>query len=204
VQVIAAVARRVLGDACPVNFAEMEEHANIRAFIARTIPGYGAIGEIDRTKREFHIEGRIFHEPRFKTDTGRAKFHAVTPPPLAAVDGNSLRLMTIRSEGQFNTVVYEEEDLYRGQERRDVILMSRADMDRLGLKVDDKVTVRSAIGAMRGVLVRAFDIRAGNAAMYYPEANAIVPRRIDQASRTPSFKNVAITVERETRLNVLK
>ena len=27
--------------------------------------------------------------------------------------------MTLRSEGQFNTVVYEEEDRYRGQERRD-------------------------------------------------------------------------------------
>ena len=32
--------------------------------------------------------------------------------------------MTVRSEGQFNTVVYEEEDIYRGQERRDVILMN--------------------------------------------------------------------------------
>ena len=32
--------------------------------------------------------------------------------------------MTVRSEGQFNTVVYEEEDLYRGQDRRDVILMN--------------------------------------------------------------------------------
>ena len=31
--------------------------------------------------------------------------------------------MTVRSEGQFNTVVYEEEDIYRAQERRDVILM---------------------------------------------------------------------------------
>ncbi len=31
-----------------------------------------------------------------------------------------MRLMTIRSEGQFNTVVYEEEDIYRAQDRRDV------------------------------------------------------------------------------------
>ena len=30
-----------------------------------------------------------------------------------------LRMMTIRSEGQFNTVVYEEQDIYRGQERRE-------------------------------------------------------------------------------------
>ena len=45
-----------------------------------------------------------------------------------------LRLMTVRSEGQFNTVVYEEEDIYRGQERRDVILMNPADIERLGLR----------------------------------------------------------------------
>ena len=51
--------------------------------------------------------------------------------------------MTIRSEGQFNTVVYEEEDIYRGQDRRDVILMNRADIDRLGLAVDQRVTVTS-------------------------------------------------------------
>ena len=43
-------------------------------------------------------------------------------------DERQLRLMTVRSEGQFNTVVYEEEDIYRGQERRDVILMNPADM----------------------------------------------------------------------------
>ena len=30
--------------------------------------------------------------------------------------------MTVRSEGQFNTVVYEDYDLYRGVDRRDVIL----------------------------------------------------------------------------------
>ena len=41
--------------------------------------------------------------------------------------------MTVRSEGQFNTVVYEEEDIYRGQERRDVIMIHPSDMERMGL-----------------------------------------------------------------------
>ena len=40
--------------------------------------------------------------------------------------------MTVRSEGQFNTVVYETEDFYRGQERRDVILLHPDDAARLG------------------------------------------------------------------------
>jgi hypothetical protein len=30
--------------------------------------------------------------------------------------------------------------------------------------------------------------------MYYPEANILVPRGVDSASRTPAFKNVRIQV----------
>ena len=68
------------------------------------------------------------------------------------------------------------------------------DIARLGLGVDQRVTVRSDAGALANVLVRELDIRPGNAAMYYPEANVLVPRVADPASRTPAFKNVAITV----------
>ncbi|MFO0873590.1 MAG: hypothetical protein U0575_06415 [Phycisphaerales bacterium] len=56
--------------------------------------------------------------------------------------------MTIRSEGQFNTVVYEDEDIYRGVDRRDVILM-RPGIARLELRVDDRVVIRNAVGAAR-------------------------------------------------------
>ena len=38
------------------------------------------------------------------------------------------------------------------------------------------------------------DIRAGNLAMYYPEANALVPRRLDPRSRTPAFKSIAARI----------
>src|SRR5206468_13108921 len=88
-----------------------------------------------------------------------------------------------------------EEDIYRGQERRDVILMNAADIQRLGLRPDQAVTVRSAAGALSGVRVRAYDIRAGNAAMYFPEANALVPTATDPDSKTPAFKAVPVTVE---------
>jgi anaerobic selenocysteine-containing dehydrogenase len=107
-----------------------------------------------------------------------------------------LRLMTVRSEGQFNTVVYEDYDLYRGQDRRDVILLHSCDLERLGLRRDERVSVRSEVGALTNVIARAFDrIKPGNALMYYPEANRLVPRHIDPASRTPAFKNVLVTVE---------
>lgn len=106
-----------------------------------------------------------------------------------------LRLMTIRSEGQFNTVVYEDYDLYRGVERRDVILMHPDDILRLAVNADKPVLVRSEVGQMRNVLVHPFpDIKPGNAAMYYPEANVLVPRKLDPQSKTPAFKNVLISV----------
>ena len=40
------------------------------------------------------------------------------------------------------------------------------------------------------------DIRPGNLAMYYPEANVLVPRTLDERSKTPAFKSVAVTLTR--------
>lgn len=175
------------------DWGRYRSHEAIRAAIARVVPGYEVIGEIDRTKGEFHIPGRTFHEPKFATPSGRARFHVVpmTEPPGAR---GELTLMTIRSEGQFNTVVYEDEDVYRGIDRRDVILMNRDDIARMGFAVDDCVVVRSSVGALAQVRVREVDIRAGNCAMYCPEANVIVPRSHDPRSKTPAYKSVVVTV----------
>jgi len=197
VETIAAIARGVLGDAGPIHWSVMSDHANIRRAIAAVVPGYGGIKEIDVTRREFQIEGRTFHRPVFATNSRRAKFF-VTPLPQRPAIGHAddLLLMTIRSEGQFNTVVYEEHDLYRHQERRDVILMNPDDIARLGLHEDDVVSVTSDTGSWHGVHVRGFDIRAGAAAMYFPEANVLVPRDADPQSRTPAYKPVRVRVHR--------
>jgi anaerobic selenocysteine-containing dehydrogenase len=101
--------------------------------------------------------------------------------------------MTLRSEGQFNTVVYEDEDLYRGVDRRDALLMAAKDAARLGFAEGDKVRVESETGAMTAT-VFLVDIRPGNAAMYYPEANVLVPPKLDPRSKTPAFKHVAVRV----------
>jgi molybdopterin-dependent oxidoreductase alpha subunit len=185
------------GRSGPIDWNAFQRHRDIRQAIAACVPGYAAIGEIDETKREFQIEGRTVHEPKFNTPTGRARFHVVAIPDLPLA-GNELRLMTIRSEGQFNTVVYEEEDLYRGQERRDIILLHADDIRRLGLQPDWRVTVRSSVGEMRNILVREYDIRPGNAAMYAPEANVLVPRTADPESRTPAFKSIVVTLHAQT------
>ena len=201
VSVLAGLGRMVLGESGPVNWSELESHQRIRALIADLIPGLEPMAEIDRTRGEFHIGGRRLDTPLFPTSSGKARFHAIGLPTTSAPSARQLRLMTVRSEGQFNTVVYEEEDIYRGQERRDVVLINPVDMERWGLTRDQRVTVRSPVGELRGRLVRPFDVRPGNAVMYYPEANVLVPRDVDPRSRTPAFKSVLVEIVPESKLS---
>lgn len=203
VRLIATLARRVLNDS-PIDFAAFERHASVREAIAAIVPGYAEIGAMDESRREFHVRGRSIRETRFPTASGRVAMSAVALPEPPKRDRDELILMTIRSEGQFNTVVYEEGDRYRGQSRRDVILMASEDMERLGLAEDDLVTVSSSVGEMPDILVRVIDIRPGNAAMYCPESNVLVPQTIDPESRTPAFKSVLIRVRKARKLMVLR
>lgn len=196
VEVLATLGSRVLGDNGPVDWRSLRMHTTIREMVARIVPGYENMAIVNQKKKEFSVQGRIFHDPVFPTPTGRAHFSKDRVEPEIELPAGQLRLMTVRSEGQFNTVVYEEQDIYRGQERRDVILMNSADISQLGLKEDEEVTVASEIAQMGPVRVRSFDVRAGNALMYFPEANILVGRKIDPASRTPSFKNVRVKVSR--------
>jgi anaerobic selenocysteine-containing dehydrogenase len=196
VEVIATLASGVLGDEGAIDWRSMQATGKIREAIAKVVPGFEKLADIERTKTEFQIGGRTFHEPRFATADARARLHTFARPELSGGDTNALRLMTVRSEGQFNTVVYEDTDVYRGQDRRDVILLHPGDMTRLALVEDQRVAVRSNTGRMTGVHARPFDrIKAGNALMYYPEANVLVSRAVDPLSRTPAFKSVLVWVE---------
>ena len=148
----------------------MRNHDEIRAVMARTVPGYSKVEAIGKTGVEFHVEGRVRHEPTFPLAGGRAHFQTIDTPD-DALEPDELRLMTMRSEGQFNTVVYEEHDRYRNQPSRDVILMNELDIDAQGFSEGDRVVVTSETGEMRNVRIAAYDIARHCAAMYYPEAN---------------------------------
>ena len=179
-----------------IDWRSMQDTGRIRDAIARIVPGFEKIAEIDKTKEEFQIGGRTFHQANFPTYNGRANLHVHDLPEIQGRGMRELRLMTIRSEGQFNTVVYEDYDLYRGVERRDVILIHPDDIRRLGLDPSMTVTVHGPAGSLRGVRLHPFtEIRPGNAAMYYPEANVLVSRQLDPSSKTPAFKCVIVRLE---------
>ncbi|MDA1201701.1 MAG: FdhF/YdeP family oxidoreductase [Planctomycetota bacterium] len=197
VAIIAELARRVLGEGGPVNWEEMAHTSTIRRAIAAIVPGLEELAEIDATKREFSIPGRAIDRPSFPTDDGKAHLAVHDLPP--APDG--LVLMTIRSEGQFNTVVYEEEDLYRNQTRRDIVLIHPDDIARFGLTAGGRCRIASTAGEMRGQIVSAFpEIRPGCVAMYYPESNLLVPKTADPLSRTPAYKSIAVTIDPDEAL----
>jgi len=60
------------------------------------------------------------------------------------------------------------------------------------------IAVHGPAGTLRNVRLHPFkEIRPGNAAMYYPEANVLVSRQLDPASKTPAFKCVIVRLEVE-------
>lgn len=205
VDIIASIAERVFngepasaGGAkrSPLDWSSMCSTTQIRHTIAKIVPGFEQIENIDQTKQEFQITGRTFHIPQFATPDGRARMHTHELPELQGAAEGEIRLMTLRSEGQFNTVVYEDEDVYRGIDRRDVVLLHPDDIRRLRLSDEMRVTIHGPAGTMHGILATAFpQIKPGNAAMYYPECNVLVSRTLDPQSKTPAFKCVIVRIE---------
>lgn len=181
-----------------IDWPAMRDTGKIRGAIAKVVPGWEKVAEIDKTKEEFQIDGRTFRKPEFATTDGRAKLHTHTSPDLKGTADDELRVMTIRSEGQFNTVVYEDYDLYRGVEGRYIVMMHPDDLKRFGVADGDKLHITGPAGEMRQIRATAFEkIRPGNAAMYYPEANVLVDRGLDPKSKTPAFKGLVVKLEKE-------
>jgi len=196
VKIIAEIAQRVLDDS-PLPWKSLSETGNIREIISAIIPGFEQLKNIDRTGKEFHIDGRILHTPKFPCPDGKASFKVCPIPAVRRNKENSFILMTVRSEGQFNTVVYEPDDRYRGVSSRNVVLINEEDIKRIGSKEGDLITIKNDTGIMTGQKLQAYPIKQGNIMMYYPESNVLVPRQFDPQSKTPSFKSIEVFLEKQ-------
>ena len=192
--ILADLATRIAPDS-PIDFAKFKQHRRIREAIADIVPGMADLADIDVAKKEFHIRGRLIHEPVFDTPSGRARF-VTHPTSLSAASEAPFTLTTVRSEGQFNSIIYEEKDSYRGTASRWCVMMNKDDIAELGLEANAKATVRSAQGIMQDLLVYAYDVPRGNVVAYYPEANVLTANHVDPRSRTPSFKSTPVWIER--------
>jgi molybdopterin-dependent oxidoreductase alpha subunit len=140
----------------------------------------------------------------WNTDSGKAGFHV--PPALSAAfegDGGDdvLRLVTLRSNDQFNTTVYGFDDRLRGiSGGREVLLMNARELARRGLADGDRVTLASAAGDGRvreraGLRATVYELPDGCCAGYYPECNVVVPlAHHAEQSHVPAVKSVPVRV----------
>jgi molybdopterin-dependent oxidoreductase alpha subunit len=188
--ILGEIGQRVL-PASPIDFKAFSAHGRVRDAIAAIVPGMEELADIDVAKKEFHIKHRVMHTPEFGTPDGKAHF-VVTPIP--ALQRERLTLATMRSEGQFNTIIYEEKDSYRGGAGRNAVFLNQADMTAFGVSEGQAVTLASDVGRMRAVAT-AFDLPQGSAMAYYPEANVLVGTEVDPRSKTPAFKSVPVWIE---------
>jgi molybdopterin-dependent oxidoreductase alpha subunit len=194
VAILAELGARLLPQAA-VDFAALSQHRNLRSAIAATVPGMAQLAHIDDSREEFTISGRLLHSPQFNTANGKAHFQQ----HIWVSRNNSeypFTLASVRSEGQFNSIIYEQADSYRGASHRWCVMISWQDMNALQLQPQDRVNLYSAVGVMRHLSLVPFDLPQGNLLAYYPEANALISTARDPRSQTPGFKSVPVRLQK--------
>ncbi|MCC8981463.1 FdhF/YdeP family oxidoreductase [Bradyrhizobium acaciae] len=155
-----------------------------------------------------------FHRPlaarkrQWKTKTGKANFivpvSLASDPKTETKDPDVVQLITLRSNGQFNTTIYSYDDRFRGiHGSRHVVLMHPGDIERFALKEGALVTLATAAndGVMRevaGLRIVAYDIPQGCIAGYYPECNPLLPLwHHEKKAKTPAAKSIPVRVRAE-------
>jgi molybdopterin-dependent oxidoreductase alpha subunit len=144
-------------------------------------------------------------ERKWNTPGGKAVF--TRPESLSAqmeTRPDVFQLMTMRTDGQFNTTVYTLDDRFRGvYGGREVVLMNQEDIVRLGLSAGEKIMLTTAAddGVTRqlgGLQIVPYDIPARCIAGYYPECNVLMPLwHYADKSKVPAAKSIPVRVSRD-------
>ena len=204
--IIAGMAKSLLSEHTKVKWDEwVADYSQIRDAIARTYPEIfhdfnARMWTPGGFQRPIPANQRIW-----KTKTNKANF--ITPenfdedPDMLDLSGNSLRLFTIRSDGQFNTTVYSLDDRFRGvYGTRMVLLMHVNDMKRLALMDGDRVTAStvsndSVTRSVSDFCVLPYDIPVGCVGGYFPECNPLIPLWHHAiGSKVPAAKSIPIVL----------
>lgn len=210
VEFLAELAHRIFGDD-PIHWHRLQDPIYVRDLIAQTIPGYENIKDIDLSKREFEVRGRVLRAPDFATPTGRAQLTPTELPDLKPPNLNHfgglahgerglvLTLITARSYGQHNTIIYQSGDSYRGMPHRKTLLINPEDLREHGLEAHERVTVQGEAGQLEEIELIPGSIRQGAGLMFFPEANVLMRGISDPECGTPAFKRVPVLVRAEAR-----
>ncbi|HEV7252689.1 MAG TPA: FdhF/YdeP family oxidoreductase [Mesorhizobium sp.] len=207
IAIVAGIARATLPPNPNVKWDEWTGNfALIRDLIEATYPDkFKDFNERLFTPGGFY-KGNAARERQWETESGKAEF--TTPEVLSALgkppDGESMTLITLRSNDQFNTTIYGFSDRLRGLEgSRDVLLINPEEMARRGLSEGQVVTLESAVDdgvkrVLHGFKVTPYDLPDQCVAAYYPEANPLVPLDYhDELSKTPACKGAPVRIRPE-------
>ena len=204
--IIAGIAKQTLKPNPKVDWdAWVGDYALVRDAIAETYPEQFH----DFNKRLFEPGGFYRNikarERIWMTDTKTAKF--IVPDSLDEDDDmpstgpDVFRLMTLRSNDQFNTTIYGYDDRFRGVKgTRMVLFINTLDMDRLGLADGqtvgmETISVDGIERRMFGFRVTPYNIPEGCLGAYYPEANALLPLgHYAIGSKTPAAKSIPVRI----------
>ncbi|WP_454718869.1 FdhF/YdeP family oxidoreductase [Caulobacter segnis] len=180
------------------------DYALVRDAIEATYPQW-----FEGFNQRFHQPGG-FHRPNKARERnfseapgGKANFYkptALSATGFAEAKG-VFRLITLRSNDQFNTTVYGYEDRFRGVSgARDILFVNRGDMQRLGLVEGQRAGLETVADdgverRMSDLRVTGYDIPEGCLGTYYPECNVLVPLgHHAEGSKTPASKSVPVRI----------
>jgi molybdopterin-dependent oxidoreductase alpha subunit len=202
--IVAGIAKATLPANPKVKWDEwLGDYAKVRDLIEQTYPEqFHDFNQRVFTPGGFY-RGNSARERVWKTKSGKAEF--TVPKKLnswgVGEKAGRWRLMTLRSNDQFNTTIYGYSDRLRGIEgTRDVLLMNPEDIAAAGLAEGQIVGLASDAddGVDRqvgGLKVTPFLLPRGCLGAYYPEMNPLVPLSWhDEESKTPAGKSVPVRI----------
>jgi molybdopterin-dependent oxidoreductase alpha subunit len=202
--IVAGIAKATLPPNPKVKWdAWVADYSRVRDLIEATYPDrFGDFNKRLFTPGGFH-RGNKARERIWATESGKAEF--TVPTTLTAMGVPDMpgrfRLVTLRSNDQFNTTIYGYSDRMRGIEgTREVLLMSPEEIEAAGLHEGQRVSLVTDAddGVHRqvdGLAVVPFDLPRGTLGAYYPETNPLVPLWYhDKLSKTPAAKGVPVRI----------
>ena len=179
------------------------DYAIVRELIEETYPQYFKNFNDRLFQPGGFYKGNTAHERIWKTESGTAQFTVPVALSAAGFDDapGRLRLITMRSNDQFNTTIYGLSDRLRGIEgTRDVLLINPDEMRRQGITAGQVVSLLGDAGdgihrEVGGLVVTPFSIPDGCVGAYYPEINPVIAlSHHDVKSKTPASKAVPVRI----------
>ncbi|VXC81795.1 FdhF/YdeP family oxidoreductase [Sphingomonas sp. 8AM] len=179
------------------------DYSLIRDEIAAVFPHFFARFNERLQEKGGFWKGNKASGREWDTESGKAEF--LVPDVLNATGFTEaegrFRLLTLRSNDQFNTTIYGYSDRFRGiNGTRQVVLMNRADIARAGLTAGQKVTLATDAEdnhdrRVGDLIVVEYDVPDGCIAAYYPECNPLIPlSHHAEESHVPAAKSVPVRI----------